>query len=853
MKNQPEGTGTEANVFSAGVDATEAARAEGLPTGKMMSKPQTHCDDLAQLPTALLPLTDERHWVNWCWDKRVNGTGEVKWTKPPFSPRSFNLASSKDKTSWDDYESALRRVKDGDADGIGYMLLGSNIGAVDLDHCCQEIATTRKIRTDQWARELCDGANGAYREVTVSGQGQRIIGIAQGSALHRKFKVIPESDASIELYRDTPRFITISGLQLGQCEKLPNIDDFLDQLNSRYDRNRGSNNSPRLARGMQAPRTSADYDDLIRRGATEGQRSELFHACVLHLANKGYNADEIEQQLARHPNGIGQRYIAEDRLDREVRRSYEKFERESNHPRPNLPVISVAEGEIARAVDQAHEALVAAKIPVFVRGGRLVEPVSVPREAAGGRTIKVTVFREMDEPKLAYVLNKRAAHFTRYDGRKRKAIKTDPPAKVVKGLLALRQWHLPEVAGTIAAPTLRPDGSILSAPGYDAATRLWCDSTVELPPIPDKPTRREADQALECLKDLFSGFPFESELDESVALAALLTAVLRPSFPYAPMIGVWAHSAGTGKSYLVDVIANITTGRNCPVVTGSKTPEEMEKRLGALLLEGVTLASLDNLSHDLTGDLLAQMLTQNPVKIRRLGKSEMPECDWVGVLYATGNNVRVVGDNVRRTLSCYLDANMERPELRKFKFDPVQRVRAERGKYIGSAIVIAKAYAAGVPKRVTPLAGFAEWSRWVREPLIWLGCVDPIKSIEIAHTLDPERSATREFLQRLEELVGPNEPLTAAEIIKLADELRSHGRPIYLRPKFRALLLQQAGDRRGDGIDAVRLGKWLQQIHGRVFDGRRLDLEPNPGRANLYVLKVLDGDDNMGGITNDAH
>ncbi len=273
----------------------------------------------------------------------------------------------------------------------------------------------------------------------------------------------------------------------------------------------------------------------------------------------------------------------------------------------------------------------------------------------------------------------------------------------------------------------------------------------------------------------------------------------------------------------------------------------MEKRLGALLLEGGTLASLDNLSHDLTGDLLAQMLTQNPVKVRRLGTSEMPECDWVGVLYATGNNVRVVGDNVRRTLSCYLDANMERPELRKFKFDPIQRVGAERGKYIGSAIVIAKAYfAANRPKEVTPLAGFTDWSRWVREPLIWLGCADPVKSMEIAHTLDPERGAAREFLQRLHNRVGPNKPRTAAEIIQIADALISNSPPIHEWPKFRALLLQQAGDRRGDGIDKVRLGKWLQQIHGKVFDGLRLDLEPNPGRANRYVLKVLEDDKDTG-------
>ena len=43
--------------------------------------------------------------------------------------------------------------------------------------------------------------------------------------------------------------------------------------------------------GPQA--SSIDYDAVIRDGAPEGQRSELFHACVWHLAAKGMSVEEI--------------------------------------------------------------------------------------------------------------------------------------------------------------------------------------------------------------------------------------------------------------------------------------------------------------------------------------------------------------------------------------------------------------------------------------------------------------------------------------------------------------------------------------------------------------------------------
>jgi putative DNA primase/helicase len=53
-----------------------------------------------------------------------------------------------------------------------------------------------------------------------------------------------------------------------------------------------------------------------------------------------------------------------------------------------------------------------------------------------------------------------------------------------------------------------------------------------------------------------------------------------------------AHTPGTGKSYLVDVIATVATGRPCPVITAGKGEEETEKRLGTILLGGSPIVSL---------------------------------------------------------------------------------------------------------------------------------------------------------------------------------------------------------------------------------------------------------------------
>jgi putative DNA primase/helicase len=263
----------------------------------------------------------------------------------------------------------------------------------------------------------------------------------------------------------------------------------------------------------------------------------------------------------------------------------------------------------------------------------------------------------------------------------------------------------------------------------------------------------------------------------------------------------------------------------------------MEKRLGSVLLEGGSMISLDNLSFDLESDLLCQILTQRIVKVRVLGKSEVPECEWRGTIFATGNNVRVLGDLVRRALTCNLDAKVERPEMRQFSFDPIARVFADREQYIAAAITIALAYrAAGrAAASLRPLGGYGAWSAIVREPLLWLGEDDPVKSMDAARTADPVRAAAYELVARWQQRIGVDESVSVRDIIAIANKTKSSSdAPAY--PKFRALLIEHAGTMKGDAIDPVRLGKWLRHQHGRVYGALRIDLVQRRGRANEYVL-----------------
>ena len=513
-----------------------------------------------------------------------------------------------------------------------------------------------------------------------------------------------------------------------------------------------------------------------------------------------------------------------------------------------LPVIRVSGGNLPRAVAATERALLAANAPIYTRADTLVRPVVDTVPASDGRTTTTVRFRAMCPPSMTDHAA-RVARFQRFDKRSDDWVDVNPPPDVMAALLARDgEWSLPPVAGIITTPTLRPDGSILDRPGYDPATRLLLVEDIELrmPAVPEQPTKADALRALDLLIELLDGFPFVGPLDRAVALSGIMIGVLRGAMDVAPLHAIRAHTPGDGKSFLVDLISLIATGRRCPVITAGKTEEESEKRLGSMLRDASAIVSLDNVNGELGGDMLCQMTERPVVRIRILGKTETPELECRSAVFATGNNLTLVGDMTRRTVLCSLNSGVEQPELREFTFRPDERIRADRGAYVAAVLAIARAYiVAGSPRVCGPIGSYEQWSARVRAPLIWIGEADPVKTMEQAREEDPELSAIRELHGQWREHLPWDLPMTSNAIAQAAC-VRDPGGSFtgigdFKVPEFRDLLLRQAGE--AGKVNTLRLGKWLGRISGRVVDGFVLGMKSDAHHGNRYWLSACNEGD----------
>jgi hypothetical protein len=274
--------------------------------------PRTFNGDITALPTALRMLSEKDQWVAWLWARGSNS----KWTKPPIQARfPSRRAKNNDPATWSSHAEAVHAVQEGLGHGIGFVLTGTEIAAIDLDHCRDP--ETGAI--DAWAQAIIDQASDAYIEVTVSGSGLRVVGTATGETTHTRYKVAGHNGAGIELYRRAVRYITVSCLQVGNSHTLPNIDALIDSLAAEHGRTKLAGTA------IQAnfEFSKRGINDLIRNGAPESHRSEAFQSAIWRLANCGHTVDKIEEILAAHPNGIAKKY--QGRLRTEIERSYDKW------------------------------------------------------------------------------------------------------------------------------------------------------------------------------------------------------------------------------------------------------------------------------------------------------------------------------------------------------------------------------------------------------------------------------------------------------------------------------------------------------------------------------------------------
>ena len=395
------------------------------------------------------------------------------------------------------------------------------------------------------------------------------------------------------------------------------------------------------------------------------------------------------------------------------------------------------------------------------------------------------------------------------------------------------EWQLPPLNGIASAPMLREDGTIGSAQGYDITTGMWLENVPDMAfLVPERPTEEDARSALHYIRETFKTFCFadaETMLDpnsgaavvntakppgkdESAFLTALLTAVCRPSLYLAPGLllrGAPISGAGAGKGLLARCICIIAFGREPHAVTGGVTPEELEKRIAAELIEGSPALFLDNMNNvTLRSDILASAITERPARVRLLGKSQMVPLNASAMVILTGNGLTVSEDLARRFIAVDLDPGTEDPEARRFTTDIRVEVTKNRDELLAAALTIWRWGRIGrIFRLVSPWVASSNGVRWVRDPLLALGCKDPAERVGEAKERDGRRQVITDLFLMWWTKHG-SKPMPAAD---LHEDVKSIIDPQRRGRQFQASYLAKLVNTRIAGFILTRqaaAGRW---------------------------------------------
>ena len=262
------------------------------------------------------------------------------------------------------------------------------------------------------------------------------------------------------------------------------------------------------------------------------------------------------------------------------------------------------------------------------------------------------------------------------------------------------------------------------------------------------------------------------------------------------------------------IISTIALGHEAVPLKVSKDPKELDKELSAAAIQAKAILNINNLTFDLESALLSQML-EGKIDIRPFGKNTeniTADCRAMTTL-VNGNNVKIVGELIRRSLTCRLNTKMERPETKRYAGKgpnaPVALIMQDRAKYITAVFNIVRAYlASGATVNVEPLNGYEPWAELVQKPLVWAGIVDPVISQKDARERDPDRSSLRQRVLAVKKYFYDRDSFAAKEIYNA---------------------ITQQADRHQDLLDAfscdgrplntLSIGHQLSRDEDRVVDG----------------------------------
>ncbi|NJP06572.1 MAG: hypothetical protein HC837_13550 [Chloroflexaceae bacterium] len=661
-------------------------------------------------------LAQWAQWVYWRIEEKRNADGTVRKTKMPYyvdETGKRRAASTNKRETWQQVSGLVDRQ---DMSGIGFVFTESDpFGGIDLDDCIDEWGVS------PWARRIVERFD-SYTEISPSGQGLKIWVRCEEftSFKDSEGKTLPEHikptgvTGGIECYWKG-RYFTFTGNRLdGTPDEIRDVGDdaarFVDELRAMLRPERAI----AQAEALPAPGQRTRADRPRRASVSESDRLAAAVNALAAWRADDYNAwIEVGLALRHAPNGLAlweqfSRQSAKFR-EGECEKKWATFETgritvasiyhmaKEDAPDWWKPLYSTdserTNGAACASADDGRPIIDVTDEDLAVIMPKVWDAV---RSAQGDRLYMYDRLCELNDGRVEPCsvsamrgLMGRSAHFLKHTKTYHRWI--FPPAEVVQDALTSVPDDIPRLTGITRIPVFDRTGRLIQQPGYDKISGIYHHPSVTVS-IPDRPSVDDMQAALRVITDdLLVDFPFHTPADRANAIGLLLLPFVREMCGATPLHLIEAASAGTGKGLFNDLLHVVWTGHTATLTPLADNDDEIAKTLAARLRTAPFSIVFDNLrklnSRNLEAAITARSLA--PRELGVLKELNLPiRCVWI----ATGNNVSVQGDMVRRVVRIRMVAQVETPALRdKFKHPDIKEwVQRERDTLVGACLTIVR-------------------------------------------------------------------------------------------------------------------------------------------------------------------
>lgn len=405
--------------------------------------------------------------------------------------------------------------------------------------------------------------------------------------------------------------------------------------------------------------------------------------------------------------------------------------------------------------------------------------------------------------------------------------------------------NLRELHGVVHAPTFRPDGTLITRPGYDEATGLLFLPTGGQPDaIPEHPTGDDVRLAVRLISTMLQDFAFVTASDRANYVGLMLTPLLRTLAPPPYKLGVIeAHQPGSGKTFLARALTSIHGGLFHSELPGDEA--ELIKTITTILdVQTSPVVVFDNVTGLVRSPSLAGLLTSPTFQGRRLGSTALVEADNDRLWVITGNNAALGGDLQRRNVRVRIDPGVPNPEDRtEFAITNFERwVRENRGALLWSLIVLVRHWVVqGSPVDVRQTQdSYGVWVGLVRGVLSTAGMPGLFDDPALREqAVDPEAQEWGTFLEAIYEQMAET-GWTAKDLLR---RVQSAGFEDPTKPIPWDVLPGGLTQGRGaiePSTLSKTLGRWLMNREGRWANQLTVRRAGTAQRAQIWSIQKSD-------------